>query len=405
MKRSLKWRFIGSAMVAFFVMIVLVVGSIVLISYVQSERSSEEFLERVLDFPAEVRQEPPPNLFGYRFDRLSSPSSFYSVYTDKNGQILSMDKTGRLHDDEAMPNLIVSVLESGQCEGKTGSYMYRMAASDEGAHIVLLDRTPQVIALYTVLRAGAGIGCVCLLLLFLILQPVANRLAGAWLRQTEQQKQFITNASHELKTPVAIIMSNTEALELVNGESKYSRNILRQSQRLDKLIKHLLMMARADELRYTDRQDRIDLSELLQKEAVSFEQLAQERELTFAADVHPGLSVKGHRESLRQLIHVLLDNTVHYSTGGSSVSIMLHRGRSNHQLSLTNQVDSLPDCEPDQLLERFSRSDTAHQNSDGFGVGLAAARMIAELHRGNIRITYPNEHTFAVTVQLPAERK
>ncbi len=405
MKRTLKWRFIGSAMVAFFIMMVLMVGGIVCISYIQSERSSEKLLERMLQFHTEVRQEPPPNLFGYRFERSFYPSPSYSVQTDTDGLILTIEKRGQLHDEENMQELIAAIVKNGKESGKTGSYMYKTVSSADGWHIVLLDRTSQVTALYDVLRTGILIACVCLLLLFVILQPVATCLAAAWLRQTEQQKQFITNASHELKTPVAIIMSNTEALELVSGESKYSRNILRQSQRLDKLIRHLLMMARADELRYGERQESIHLSELVQKEISTFEQPAHERQLLFAEKIDPGLYMKGHRENLRQMLHVLLDNAVHYSSEGSTISVGLQRGRGGYRLLIANQVDSLPDCEPGRLLERFSRSDEANRNRDGFGVGLAAAKMIAELHRGTIRITFPDEHTFAVTVQLPADRK
>lgn len=401
MKRTLKWRFIGSAMVAFFIMIVLVVGSIVCISYIQSERSSEKFLDRMLGFRAEVRQEPPPNLFGYRFERTSYPSSFYSVQTDAEGLILAVEKRGQLHDDENIQELITAIVKSGEDSGKTGSYMYKTVSSADGWHIVLLDRTSQITALYDVLRTGILIACACLLLLFVILQPVATRLAAVWLKQTEQQKQFITNASHELKTPVAIIMSNTEALELTGGESKYSRNILRQTQRLDTLTKQLLMMARTDELHYTDQQERINLSALLHQEAAAFEPLIMEKGLRLQESIRPDLYVKGYRESLRQLIHALMDNAVRYGTQNSAVTLSLQRGRACHLLSLANQVERLPDCDPDKLFQRFSRADEARKNSDGFGVGLAAAKTIAELHRGSIRIAYPDEHTFAVTVQLP----
>lgn len=406
MKKSLKRRFVAGAMLSFLTLIVLLVGSIVLLFYHEQEQQTEQFVNFLLS--EDTRPEPPqpPNWFGYQFSRPNFPARYYIIEADAYGITVSTKHMRFLQEDEELvAALAAQIIQSGELDGKAGSYRFRASYQENRSRVVLVDQTMQVAALYSVIRTGVAVGAACLIVLFIILQPVAGYVVDEWMRRNEQQKQFITNAGHELKTPVAIIMSNTDALELMEGESKYSRNIHQQTVRLDRLIRQLLMIARVDELRFREQMKKLDFSSLVEECLPAYDTPVAERGMVLEKQIEASLFLRGHRESMRQMIELLLDNALQH--GDENGCIRLELFRTNHQLHLiiTNPVEKLPDCDPVQLFERFYRADKAHTQSHaaGCGIGLSAAQTIAHLHRGSIAITYPEEKTFRVTVILPAK--
>lgn len=400
MRKSLKWRFIWSAVLSFLIVILLLVGSIAFINYQNEEKMADAFLSALLTEDPRPMQGPPPNWFGYQFTQESFPAGFYTLRTDGNGSILEMKRIGILQGEEDVQHAAEQIVQSRLTEGKSGSYQFRAdyGAPDGTVRLVLLDRTMQMISLYNVLKTGVVVGLAFLAVLFLVLQPIAGHLANEWLHKTEQQKQFITNAGHDLKTPVAIILSNTEALELIEGETKYSRNIYQQTQRLDKLIKQLLMVARLDEIRYRSETKVLDFSALVKESCNTFAE-----SLHLQCNIQENCRLRGHHESLRQLMDVLLDNALRYGKPEKMVEVQLHTVGRHIALSLTNQVEKLPTCQPDELFERFNRGDSArtHHHDSGCGIGLSAARTIVRLHRGSIQIDFPTQQTFRVDITLP----
>lgn len=403
MKKSLKRRFILSAMLAFLIVIVLLVGSIAFINYQEDMHRADNFLRALLDEDTRLTQSPPPNWFGYQFTQETFPAGFYTITASGQGEILSIDQIGILQSEVNVNALTAQIVSDKQTEGKVGSYQFRASydSTDGTVHMVLLDRTTQVISLYNVLKTGALVGLACLATLFLVLQPIAGQLANEWLRKTEQQKQFITNAGHELKTPVAIILSNTEALELIEGESKYSRNIHQQTQRLDKLIKQLLMIARLDEIRYRSETETLNLTALIRESCSAFAE-----SLSLRCDLKEGCRLRGHRQSLKQMMDVLLDNALCYAQPGTPVEVRLESNAKQVELTIENWVDKLPDCLPEALFERFYRGTSSRnpRRESGCGIGLSAARTIVVLHRGTIRLSYPTERTFRVNILFPLHR-
>ncbi len=406
MKKALKRRFVLSAMLAFLIVISLLVGSIAFINYREDMRMADAFLKALLDEDTRLMQAPPPNWFGYQFTHDSLPAGFYTITTDAEGEILELDQAGILQSETDVSTLAKQIAQEQKVEGKAGAYQFRTIYDAENGTIrmVLLDRTIQIISLYNVLKTGAAVGAGCLAALFFILQPIAGHLANEWLRKTEQQKQFFTNAGHELKTPVAIILSNTEALELLEGESKYSRNIHQQTQRLDKLIKQLLMIARLDELRYRSETKRLDFSALVRESCLTFSENLTSAGMQFETEINDGCMLRGHSESLQQMMNVLLDNAVRYGKDQSVIYIRLHSTHKHVELSIVNMAEKLPECKPEELFERFYRGDSSHTRKDdsGCGVGLSAAKTIVKLHRGSIRIDYPTSECFRVSILFPA---
>ncbi len=403
MKKALKRRFLWASMAAFAFFLAVVIGGIVVMNYLGLERTSDELLDAVFLRQSGAPPRLPPDLFGYQFGQEPLPTALCVVRADARGQVLSVEGSDGGLNGETLGDIVQRVLSSGETAGKMGSRKFRVAYEEDGtARIALLDQTIQMMVLYDVLRTGAFVAVVSMAVMLLILQPVGNWLAGAWLRKTEQQKRFVTDAGHELKTPVAIIQSNADAMEMILGESAYSRNIQKQTERLDRLIRQLLMLARMDELPYRARRERVELSSLLGEELASFAESMAAREMRLEKQIAAGTVLRADRESLGQLIGLLMDNAICYGKRGSVIRVSAARERRRVRLVFANTVDKLPPCEPQRLLERFSRADSARTQNDqsGCGIGLSAADSIARMHRGSVTVEYPDAETFRVTVLL-----
>lgn len=332
------------------------------------------------------------------------PAGFYDIATDATGEIVSVQSRGIVEDaGVSVQNCVAEILRTTGDSGKVGAYKYRVQRNVDGsARMILLDNAIALQGLYNMLRGALAVGAVCWILLFCILQPVASKVARSYGRNVERQKQFITNASHEMKTPVAIILANLDALELHGGESRWSANIRAQVGRMSGMLRQLLMMARMDERQLRAQEEQLDFATLLQNLLTTYDERLEARGLSLVTQVPPSLLLRGNREALEQLLVVLLDNAMQYTNRGGRISIALQSIRGQARLAVENTVDALPDCEPDALFERFYRGDAAHsQSSGGCGIGLSAAQSIVQMHGGHIHASYPQQDVLRIQCELP----
>lgn len=332
------------------------------------------------------------------------PAGFYDIATDATGEIVSVQSRGIVEDaGVSVQNCVAEILRTTGDSGKVGAYKYRVQRNADGsARMILLDNAIALQGLYNMLRGALAVGAVCWILLFCILQPVASKVARSYGRNVERQKQFITNASHEMKTPVAIILANLDALELHGGESRWSANIRAQVGRMSGMLRQLLMMARMDERQLRAQEEQLDFAAVLQNILTTYDERLEARGLSLVTQVPPSLLLRGNREALEQLLVVLLDNAMQYTNRGGRISITLQSIRGQARLAVENTVDALPDCEPDALFERFYRGDAAHsQSSGGCGIGLSAAQSIVQMHGGHIHASYPQQDVLRIQCELP----
>ena len=309
--KQYKRRFIISAMLAFFILLMLIFIGIVLVSYMQMNRSSESFLDHILADDRFLFQPAPNPIFGYHPEQRNSPGGFYDITADRDGRILKQEMHG-IYDPDALDieATILEILRNESEYGKTGSYMYKSKPVHDGIRIVLVDNAFQMQALVAMIRSAAIVGGLCMLLMFLILQPIAHRAARANMASQEKERQFITNASHELKTPVAVIQANTEAMEMISGETKWSRNIHQQTVRLSHMISQLLLLEKTDEQIMKSKKEQIDLCDTARKAMDEFRDMSDQKKLALHVDMPAELIIYGYRDALEQLFHVLLDNAV-----------------------------------------------------------------------------------------------
>jgi len=404
MIRALRKRFIFSAMAAFTILVLILVLGITLVSYVQMDARTEAFMQTILEEPkpptVETQLPQPPAM---RMRLMENPIAYYDVHIHQDGTISNILEKGIWEPDmDEVRGYAEQLIASGDTNGKIGGYRFRLHTSDDGsARLIFMDTSPQLHMLWNVLQTTALLSLTCLGLLFLILLPISTRVVHSYAQHIEKQKQFITNAGHEIKTPVAIILSNIDAMELIQGENKWSRNIRSQTDRLSALLQRLLFMSRIDEKSMVLPMQMLDLNSIAEAELETYNPILSERKLHLHYEPDQGICLKGNREYLQQMIHMLLDNAVQYTNSGGEIRISMEHKRRRVRLLFENTVNALPDCPPEALFDRFYRGDSARtQSSGGYGIGLSAARAIAEMHQGSIGADYVNGHTICFTVEL-----
>ena len=399
MIQTLRKKFILTAMLAVTVLLLVILGGINAVNAWSDERETRELLTMLCENepghgaienapPAAPRDEPPAG-----FERGPSESRrlsalFFSVSADAEGEItaLTLDRSASVSEEQAR-SLYASV--GSNDAGRVGDYRYQSLTRPDGSRVtVFLDislQRAQVlrVALLSLMAGLAGWGLMLLLVAFLsrkAIEPLAENL--------QRQKRFVTDAGHELKTPLAIILANTEAMELREGENKYTKNIRGQVTRLSELTQNLLSLARADEGQTPLQPEELSLAALVEEGLRPFRESAALKGLSIETELDGAVRIKADRRELARLIGILLDNAVKYAPAGSAISLSVRR-EGSHALLKTRNAVADTSTPPERFFDRFYRADCARtQDGGGYGIGLAAARAIADSHKFKLSAAY-----------------
>lgn len=408
MRKYYRRRLITVSMLSFTILLLLVIATLFVFSYIQMDRETDRTVQLMLS--QNENAEPPfdeawfPGQSEPIWNQRMLPSAFYKITAERDGTVRSSELYGFLEDtDNDVQNYVNQALQTRRDSGRIGSYKFGIQESGDGKlHIVLMNVSIQIQLLLAVLRNALIIGAILLILLFVILLPVTTKAAAMLVQNTEKQKRFITDAGHELKTPVAVIRSNLDVMELLQGKSNWSGNIRSQVDRLEGLVKQLLLLARLDENQWAGNTTIIDFSRELENEIGIYEETVLQKDLKLEKEIQAGLRIQGDETSAHQLIHALLDNAMQYTPSGGGVWISARREKKSLRMEITNTVDALPQIEPERLLDRFTRGDTARSRKNGgTGIGLSTAKSIAGMCHGSIKVAYPKDNLFQVVVHLP----
>ena len=331
-------------------------------------------------------------------------STFYSVAVSKSNQVLNVDTANlEIMDEEGLTALALDIIESDKREGMEGNLLYLV--EDKGGYMLVafLDNTLMMESAGTLFYYTMIFGGVALVLLFFLSVFLANWIVTPLEERYKGQRQFISDAGHELKTPVAVIQTNLELLSQEMGESPWLSNIRYENDRMSELIAQLLELARTENVRV--QMGTIDLSRLVYGEILPFETMAYERGLKLKVDVAENILVHGNDVQLKQLMTILVDNAIQHSSNGNEVCIQLKKEKAQACLCVINDGERIPPEQRKYLFDRFYRADTARTgDSHHYGLGLAIAKAIVTGHKGNIRVQCSGgKVTFIVT--LPINRK
>lgn len=342
------------------------------------------------------RREPPtPELF-----------TFYSVAIANDGQILNVDTADVSSlDEEALTELAESIAERGKSEGIENHLIYRM--EDKGGYtlVAFLDNTMMAESAGTLINYTLIFGSIALVLLFFLSRYLANRIVAPLEESYQRQRQFISDAGHELKTPVAVVNANVELLSREIGENQWLSNIQYENEKMSELILQLLDLARTENA--APVMETTDLSRLVYGEALPFETVAYEEGLRLETEITENVLICGNPVQLRQLTSILLDNAIRHSSDGNTVLLRLGEERNHAVLSVINDGEEIPPEQRKYLFERFYRTDSARTGEDGhYGLGLAIARAIAVSHKGTIVVQcYEGKVEFLVRLPLQSRNR
>lgn len=411
MTRTLQKKFVVTAMAAISILLLLLLGAINVANFIMVGNQIDRNLQMIAaretggeaappreDIPPRRFLEPPKNAY----DTVLS-SNYFVVRYDPNGNITEIDvsRTSTVSEDDARERAALAYVR-GRESGRDGRFRYLLQTSPAGSTVIFLDTSGERFSYLRVLLLSVGVGAVCWGLMLALVMFLSRRAIRPMEENIQRQKQFVTNAGHEIKTPLAIIQSNAEALELYQGESKWSRNIKEQTQRLDGLMKNLLTLARMDEGAGVIRPEEVPLSQMVEERAADFLQPMEDRSITLKQEIQPDLTIRADRAQMEQLLSTLLDNSVKYTDEGGAMWVRLNREGRHLRLSVENTCPALPDVPPEKLFDRFYRGNFARtQKSGGYGIGLAVARSLAQANGGSLRARYlpPNRICFEATFE------
>ena len=289
---------------------------------------------------------------------------------------------------QADANQYLSIaLRHGEGDGYTGHYKYYIVQKEDGQYMaIFLDcyqelRTVRTFALVSLLVVAASIVQVYILVVLLswrAIDPVVKNM--------EKQKQFITDSSHELKTPLTVITTSLKVLEMEVGQQKWIDKARSQADKMTELVNDLVTLSRLDEEKLPLQLNTFDISEAVSETAESFREFAAAHDHTLQLDIPGGFHYCGDEYAIRQLVSILMDNAVKYADGGTPINLRLEPAPKGILIKTCNFCTEMNPAEADKLFDRFYRADKARsrQATGGFGVGLSIARSIVEAHRGNI---------------------
>ena len=367
--------------------------------------------------PEDRRELFPGGLFGRRFSMDDALSKrFFAVWLDEEGEILRLD-TSRIYavTEESAREMAQEILASGKMTGHRSGFRFLLrecrsdgtAVSEAAKILVVMDISADTTEIVSVLGISVLIAALSWIAMLLPVRALSRRAIAPTALSIERQKQFVTDAGHELKTPLAIIQANTEALELYNGENKWTRNIRTQTVRLSGLMQNLLTLSRMDEnaLRLEKKPFALDM--LAAEAWESFAESAGARDITVdfsgvlpfhepAPDGPEPVLAFADRETIAQLLSILFDNAVKYTPRGGEIKVRLSSESDAVQLEQSNTIvsdeengggkDTVAVMDPERLFERFYRTDADRsRKKGGYGIGLSAARAIADANGGTIR--------------------
>lgn len=427
MIKTLRIRFVTITMCSVLIVLTLLVGAINLINYHNVNVSTQMRLDLILSndgimhemdekFPFDLDEKRVISdweMSNRKGNHLSPEAPFdtrfFTVALDSSGNVteIQLDHIAAITKEQAK-SYALFLFESNNFSGYIDNYKFgvRTISSDSdeagGLMYVFLNCERELATFHNFLIASIGISLLGLVLVFLLVVLLSARVVKPIAESYEKQKHFITDASHELKTPLTIIDANAEVLEMEHGENEWTNSIHHQIERLTDLTNKLVFLSRMDEEATKLTLLDFSFSDAVEEIASSFAPVAIAQHKNWTVDITPGLSFTGDEAMIRQLTTLLLDNALKYSSENGDIHLTLSNNGKNIFLSVQNTTDSIAIGKHEELFERFYRADASRNSSTGgHGIGLSVARAIVQAHKGKIQAYSKDGNSLTFTITLP----
>ena len=385
LKHGLQLRFVLLATLAAATLLSVVVGVVLLRSYNQIVRKADHLLD-VLQTDADSAELGDVHYFTITF---SASDRSAAVDISHTGLVRERTALGMGHQ----------VLKSGETRGFLEGYRYRVTQGAAKTQIVFLSRKLPLDTFQDTRKILIGVSLLGLALSATLLALLSGRVVAPLVEADEKQKAFITAASHELKTPLAVISADSQLLEMELEGNEWIKDIQLQTQRLTDMTQDLVYLSRCDEGVSQGSFIQFPISDLAEDVAASYRSLAESRNIPFRLSIQEGLSCTGDEEALRQLMTILLDNAFRYCAIGGSIRLVLEEKQRKLRFSVTNSARNVNVEELDRFTDRFYRGSTS-AGIPGSGLGLSIALAICRRHKGKLQVTSPTGEDIRVTAVI-----
>ncbi len=396
MIKQLRRRFVLSITLSAFALLAVVVGSINFFNIVNIDRRTTELLDYICEndgvFHSSQEDFDPLDFINplggiIYYSETQYITRFFYVEFDENNEVCSINTQNiAAVDDETAIEYAKKALASGRTDGYGESnYKYKILRLGTYTRICFLDVSEALTYISSMIIISVVVSWIFFILLFVVILFASKRFIRPVEQNSLKQKQFIADAGHELKTPLAIISANTEVLEMTCGENDWTSSIRKQTGRMAGLVNNMLALAKMEERVDKKSFTSFSLSEIVENTADSFAVIAEQGGKKIKLSVWPGITLNGDEKSISELVTILVDNAVKYARVGTVVDIRLSRKNKSIIFETENFLINNEALDTERLFDRFYRADKSRsRETGGYGIGLSIAKAVAEKHKGSI---------------------
>ena len=408
MLKKMRWRFILASMTAFTVVMTLLVVGINLITYFRNTASQREMLTEIAGYRSMVQENPEethlpisqmpwaPNPGG------EFTARFFAIECSAEGEMNIFDREYISSvDEDTARSYATAILEKGKSAGVYRDYRYLVQETGSGLTLTFLNIADAGLTQKNLLLTSLVIWAGSLLVVFGLVLLFSKKAIRPFVKNMEQQKRFITDAGHELKTPITSIRTSADILSAELEDSEWLENIQAQSSRLTTLVNNLVLLSRLGEDTPFPEMTEFSLSEVVWETAENFRARMKAEGKKYTQSVAEDVTMHGDREAIQKMVSILLDNAIRYSGAEGEINLKLHKSAKKILLEIENSCDTSRISDPERLFERFYRPDASRASgTGGSGIGLSIAKSIAENHRGTICVKLPDSGHIKFQIQL-----
>lgn len=387
MLKKLRRRFIAAAMAAIGAVTLVLLCAVNLWNY----KITTDSLDATLDIMSLTgsyssgKDYSLPEIFGGHSSEEMYMTRFFAVYYDQNGKAAGVfrDYIATVSVEQAL-SYSSDALSSGRERGYYGDYRYRILGASGGSIVVFLNAVPEQQSMKTLLKVSVIVSLLALLAAFALITAFSKKATAPYMKNMQLQKQFITDAGHELKTPLTSISTSADVLKLETGENEWVDNIQKQAARMSKLVANLVTLSKLDEGAQMPDMCDFSLSDAAWEVSEPFDLRAVAQGKKYSRSIEDNITVHGDMAAVQQMISILLDNAFKYSDEGGEIRLSVRKQHKGSVIEVYNTCaeGSLGDIS--RFFDRFYRADKARSADGGTGIGLSIARAVAEAHGGSI---------------------
>ncbi|MCR4675606.1 MAG: HAMP domain-containing histidine kinase [Sphaerochaetaceae bacterium] len=404
MLKKMRWNMIGIAMAAIFTVMFVLALVINTMSFMAETREADKVLNGIIRYEQELKNSQIPF---YMYTGVADPernytTRFFTVRFNRSGEVTAMltDYIVSIDDREAI-EYAMDAMDSGKEGGYMGDYRYMVRSSESDTVVAFLNVSSGRQALAYLRSISISIVIAGTALAFLIVFLLSKRAIRPFVQNMEQQKRFITDASHELKTPLTSITASLDVIDMEGNSDEWTDNIRKQTGRMSHLVSELVTLSRLDEFNPELKKETFSLSDTAWEAAESFSGMARGLGKTFNTAIEDDISFTGDRNSINKLLSVLLENAVRYSSENGEINFSLSKVSNGAEIKITNTCSYSSPLDTKHLFDRFYRPDDSRNGeTGGTGLGLAIAKSIVQAHNGRISASCEDGTLMTVSVIL-----